>query len=85
MFLALNVRVLINWAVYLAALSQGKGIYLFSVLRYIQHCTDHITMGTWKSRGNQYIQLVKVVYCKLTSNGKQLAAFPLEFRLGFEL
>ena len=26
-------------------------IYLFGVLR---HCTGHITMGSWKGRGNQY-------------------------------
>ena len=35
-------------------------------------------MGSWKGRGNQYIQLVKVLYCKLLTNGKQLPAFPLE-------
>ena len=27
-------------------------------------------------RGNQYIQLVKVLYCKLPTIGKQLATFP---------
>ena len=26
-----------------------------------QHCTGHITMGSWKGRGNQYIQLVRVL------------------------
>ena len=36
-------------------------------------------------RGNQYIQLVKVVYCKLPINSKQLPAFPLEVRPGIEL
>ena len=35
-------------------------------------------MGSWKGRGNQYIQYVKVLYCKLPTNGKQLPAFPLE-------
>ena len=35
-------------------------------------------MGSWKDRGNQYTQLVKVLYCKLPNNGKQLPAFPLE-------
>ena len=35
-------------------------------------------MGSWKGRGNQYIQLVRVLYCKLPTNGKQLPAFPLE-------
>ena len=53
-------------------------IYLFGVLRRFQHCTGHITTGSWEGRGNQYIQLVKVLYCKLPTNGKQLPAFPLE-------
>ena len=35
-------------------------------------------MGSWKGRGNQYIQFVRVLYCKLPTNGKQLPAFPLE-------
>ena len=34
--------------------------------------------GSWKGRGNQYIQLIKVLYCKLPTNDKQLPAFPLE-------
>ena len=29
-----------------------------------------------KGRGNRYTQLVKVLYCKLPANGKQLPAFP---------
>ena len=57
-------------------------IYLFGVLRRFQHCTGHITTGSWKDRGNQYIQLVKVLYCKLPTNGKQLPAFPLEAMTG---
>ena len=35
-------------------------------------------------RGNQYIQLVKVLYCKKLTNGKQLPPFPLEVRLESE-
>ena len=35
-------------------------------------------MGSWKGRGNQYIEFTRVVYCKLPTNGKQLTAFPLE-------
>ena len=35
-------------------------------------------MGSWKGRGNQYIQFVRVLYCKLPTNSKQLPAFPLE-------
>ena len=59
-------------------------IYLFGVLRRFQHCTGHITMGSWKGRGKQYIQFVRVLYCKLLTNGKQLPAFPLEAMPGIE-
>ena len=59
-------------------------IYLFGVLRHFQHCTGHITTGSWMGRGNQYIQFVRVLYCKLPTNGKQLPAFPLEAMLGIE-
>ena len=52
-------------------------IYLFGVLRRFQHCTGYITTGSWKRRGNQYIQFIRVLYCKLPTNGKQLPAFPL--------
>ena len=58
--------------------------YLFGVLRHFQHCTGHITTGSWKGRGNQYIQLVKVLYCKLPTNGKQVPAFPPEAVPGIE-
>ena len=57
---------------------------LFGVLRRFQHCTGHITMGSWKGRRNQYIQFVRVLYCKLPTNGKQLPAFPLEAVPGIE-
>ena len=59
-------------------------IYLFGVLRCFQHCTGHITTGSWKGRGNQYLQFVRVLYCKLPTNGKQLPAFPLEAVPGIE-
>ena len=59
-------------------------IYLFGVLCRFQHCTGHITTGSWKGRGNQYIQLVRVMYYKLPTNGKQLPAFPLETVPGTE-
>ena len=32
-------------------------------------------MGSFVGRGNQYIQLVKVVYCKLPTIGMQLPTF----------
>ena len=54
-------------------------IYLFGVLRRFQHCTGHITTGSWKGRGNQYIQFVRV-----QTNGKQLPDFPLEVVPGIE-
>ena len=59
-------------------------IYLFGVLRRFQHCTGHITTGSWKGRGNQYIEFARVVYCKLPTNGKQLPAFPLTAMTGIE-
>ena len=41
--------------------SESLGIYLFGVLHRFQHCTGHITTGSWKGRGNQYIQFVRVL------------------------
>ena len=52
--------------------------YLFGVLHHCQHCAGHIMMGSFVGRGNQYIQLVKVLYCKLPTIGKQLPTFPLK-------
>ena len=46
--------------------------------------TGHITTGSWKGRGNQYIQFARVAYCKLPTNGKQLPAFPLKAVTGIE-
>ena len=59
-------------------------IFFFGVLRRFQHCTGHITTGSWKGRGNQYIQFARVVYCKLPTNSKQLPAFPLKAVTGIE-
>ena len=59
-------------------------IYLFGVLRRFQHCTGHITTGSWKGRGNQYIEFARVVYYKLPTNGKQLPAFPLKAITGIK-
>ena len=39
-------------------------------------------MGSWKDRGNQYIQLVKVLYCKLLTNASNYQLSHL--RLGWE-
>ena len=57
---------------------------LFGVLRRFQHCTGHITTGSWKGRGNQYIEFARVQYCKLPTDGKQLPAFPLQAMTGIE-
>ena len=62
-------------------------LYLFiylGFLHHFKHCTGHIMTGSWKGRGNQYIQFVRVLYCKLPTNGKQLPAFPHEAVLGIE-
>ena len=56
----------------------------FGVLRHFQHCTSHIMTGSWNGRGNQHMQFVRVLYCKLPTNGKQLPAFPLEAVPGIE-
>ena len=37
-------------------------------------------MGSFMGRGNQYIQLVKVLYCKLLTISKKLPSFPHWFR-----
>ena len=59
--------------------------YLFGVLQgCFQHCTGYIMTGSWRGRGNQYIQFVRVLYYKLLTNSKQLPAFPLEVMPGTE-
>ena len=62
----------------------GSCIHLFGVLCRFQHCTGHIMTGSWKGRGNQYIQFVRVPYCKLPTNSKQLPAFRLKAMPGTE-
>ena len=51
-------------------------VCLFGVLCHFQHCTGHITTGSFVGRGDQYIQLIKVLYCKLPAIGKQLPTVP---------
>ena len=53
-------------------------IFILVLTSLSAHCIGHITMGSFMGRGNQYIQLVKVLQCKLP-------AFPLEVRPGFKL
>ena len=60
--------------------------YLFSVLHHAKYLSvGCIVTGSQKGRGNQYIQLVYVLYCKLPTKGKQVLVFLLEDRSGFEL
>ena len=49
---------------------------LFGVLCCFQHCAGYFMTGSFVGRGNQYIQLVKVLYCKLPTSDKQLTNFP---------
>ena len=68
---------------YFCCITVVEFIY-FWVLRRFQHCTGHITTGSWKGGGNQYIQFARFLYCKLPTNGKQLPAFPLEAMTGIQ-
>ena len=77
MFLCLSGKTGESFSVYTV-----KIVCLFVVLRRFQHCTGHITTGSWKGRGNQHIQFARVLYCKLPTNGKQLPAFPLKAMTG---
>ena len=45
-----------------------------------KHYTFHITTGSFVGRGNQYIQFVKVLYCKLLTIGNELLTFPHNVR-----
>ena len=37
----------------------------FNFFLLLQHCICHITMDSFMGRGNQYIQLIKVLYCNM--------------------
>ena len=61
-------------------------IYLgfYVTFNTVQAISQWVVETSGKGRGNQYIQFVRVLYCKLPTNGKQLAAFPLEAMAGIE-
>ena len=59
--------------------------FIWVLMSLPTHCIGRITMGSFIGRGNQYIQFVKSLFCKRPNNSKQLPAFPLEVRPGFEL
>ena len=37
------------------SLPKPSPLVIWGFLRRFQHCTGHITTGSWKGRGNQYI------------------------------
>ena len=47
-------------------------IYLFGGLHRFRHSTGYIRTSSFMGRGNQYIQIVKVLNCKLLTIRKQL-------------
>ena len=51
---------------------------LFNCLGF--YCTGYTTMGSFVGRGNRFIHLVKVLYCKLPTIGKQLPTFSHKIR-----
>ena len=63
------IRVNITTSTYKSSLWVDLFIYLFFSRRF-QNCTGHMLTDSWEGRGKQYIQLVKVLYCKLPTNGK---------------
>ena len=52
--------------------------HLFNCLGF--YCTGYTTMGSFVGRGNQFKHLVKVLYCKLPTIGKQLPTFSHKIR-----
>ena len=55
-----------------------RTVYVFIYLEfYVAFNTVQVILP-WVVGRNQYIQLVKVLYYKLLTNGKQLPAFPLK-------
>ena len=82
---SVSCTVILNVYVYVSRLLCFLYYFIYlGILHCFQHCTGHIMTGSWKGRGNQYIQFVRVLYCKLPTNGKKLPAFPLEAVLGIE-
>ena len=59
-------RIMKSVYLFIFFLGGGGGGGLTSVTT---HYTGHITTGSFVGKGNQYIQLVKVLYCKLSSQG----------------
>ena len=63
-----SIHFLLNYAISMESIRQLIFIWVLTSLS--TYSLGHITMGSFVGRGNQYIQLVKVLYCKLPANGK---------------
>ena len=72
------------WQPHAVSPKRSKGGYRIWQAYIIWRYTGHITTGSWKGRGNQYIEFARVLYCKLPTNGKQLPAFPHKALTGIE-
>ena len=71
-----------NMLCYSSTLCVDIYLFIWILTSLSAHYIRHITTGSFMGIGNQYIHLVKVLYCKLLTNGKQLPDFPLEVGLG---
>ena len=68
-----------------SVINHVPSLFIWVLTSISTQCIGYITMGSFMGRGDQYIQLVKVLYCKQSTNGKQLPAFPREAGPGFKL
>ena len=57
-----------------------KCVFIYLGFYIAFNTTGHITFGSFVGRGNQYIQLVKVLHCKLPTISKQLRTSPQKIR-----
>ena len=67
------------------AIHFGFKLFIWVLTSLSTDCISYITTGSFMGRENQYIQLLKVLYYKLPTNGNQIPDFQLEVGPGFEL
>ena len=72
-----------KFAKFALVLSLSAFNHLFGVLCLFQHYTGHITTGSFVGGGHQYIQLLKILYCKLLIISYQLPTFPHKVWVNF--
>ena len=76
------LRIITGWI--RAHSHKGKSQVIYCLFNYFfliiwgftSLCTGHITKSSFMGKGNHYIQLVKVLYCKLPTIRKKLQSFP---------